>query len=107
MKAQDLAQNLIEKFGTNDVFEIALKAGAKIVYEDWYPTTIGEFDKNTKTICVNRRVLSESKNADDLEKVIIAHELGHFFVDEFKIETQNEESFAREFAKELTKNKSE
>ena len=105
MKPQDLAQNVIEKFGTNDVFEIALKAGAKIVYEDWHPTTIGEFDKNTKTICVNQRALKNSKNADELEKIIIAHELGHFFVGEFGIKILNEEAFAREFAEELTSKK--
>ena len=103
MKAKQAAQKVIERCGTNDVFEIALKSNISIVYEDWYPTTIGEFDKQTNTICVNNRALKESKNAIELEKIIIAHELGHFFVAEFDLGNLSEEQFAREFAKELTK----
>ena len=102
MKAIEVAQKILEKFGTNDVFEIALKSNISIVYEDWYPTTIGEFDKQTNTICVNNRALKESKNAIELEKIIIAHELGHFFAAEFDLGNLSEEQFAREFAKELT-----
>lgn len=107
MKIDLIVQKIVERFGTNDVFEIASKSDVKIVYEDWYPTTIGEFDKKTKTICVNQRALKESKNSVELEKIIIAHELGHFFSAEFDIGNLSEEQFAREFAKELTRNKSE
>ena len=103
MEVAQIVKNLIERFGTNDVFEIVLKSNVKIVYDDWYPTTIGEFDKKTNTICINNRAVKESKNAIELEKIIIAHELGHFFAAEFDLENLSEEQFAREFAKELTK----
>ena len=103
MKVAQATQKVIERFGTNDVYEIALKSDIKIVYEDWYPTTIGEFDKKTKTICVNKRALFESKNAIRLEKIIIAHELGHFFAAEFNLENLSEEQFAHQFANEIVK----
>lgn len=96
-------EEIVERFGTRDVFEIARAAGLKIVYESWHPTTIGEFDKKTKTIYVNQRAL-ENKNAESLEKIIIAHELGHFFAQELNLDKTQEEKFACEFAKELTAN---
>ena len=103
MKAVERAQNIIEKFGTNDVFEIVLKSQIKIVYGDWHPITIGEFDKKTNTICINHRALAEDKNALELEKKIIAHELGHFFAQEFDLDRKTEEDFALNFAQELFK----
>ena len=103
MKSVERARNIIEKFGTTDVFEIALKSNVKIVYGDWHPITIGEFDKKTNTICVNRRAVAENKNGQDLEKKIIAHELGHFFAQEFDLDRKTEEDFALNFAQELFK----
>lgn len=101
--ASELAKNVIEKFATRDVFEIARKVGAKIVYESWYPTTIGEFERETNTILVNLRALENNKNAADLEKIIIAHELGHFFAGDLNLDKSEEEKFAKDFARELTK----
>ena len=103
MNAVKTVRNIIEKLGTNDVFEIALKYNVKIVYEDWYPITIGEFDKKSNTICVNQRALAESKNSKELEKRVIAHELGHFFAQEFDLDKKTEEDFAQDFAEELIK----
>jgi len=100
MKAIETAQNIVEKFGTADVFVIAEKSNVKIVYESWFPVTVGEFDKKTKTICINRRALEIEKFS---ERKIIAHELGHFFAAEFDLDRQTEEAFAEPFAVELMK----
>ncbi len=76
----------------------------KIVYESWQPTTIGEFEKKTRTIRVNRIALEKSDNAETLEKEIIAHELGHFYAADLKLEQKKEEKFARAFAEKLLQN---
>lgn len=101
MTATKKARNVIEKFGTNDVFIIAEKSAVRIVYENWHPATVGEFDKKTRTICVNQRALEGDKFS---EREIIAHELGHFFAEENGLDRKKEESFAANFAKEFTKN---
>lgn len=103
MNATAAAKSVVEEFGTNDPFVIAEKAGVRVVYESWYPTTIGEFERDAKTIRVNRRALENNKNAADLERIIIAHELGHFFAPDLKSERNEEEIFARQFAAELLK----
>ncbi len=100
MTATEKARNIIEKFGTNDVFVIAERADVKIIYESWHPSTVGEFDKQRKTICVNRRAVAEKHYA---EREIIAHELGHFFATAFDFDRKREEDFACQFADELTK----
>ncbi len=102
MKASEIARKIIEKFGTNDVFTIAEKAGVKIVYENWHPVTIGEYDKKSRQICVNLCAVNDDKFT---ERKIVAHELGHFFAEEYSLDRKNEESFAVNFAKEFTKNK--
>ena len=99
-KAFEKVIEVIEKFGTLDCFAIAKKAGVKIVYESWHPVTIGEYDKVSKTICVNLRALENGKFS---ERTIIAHELGHFFAAEFNLDRKTEEVFAEEFTDELTK----
>ena len=67
----------------------------KISYQKWFPVTLGEFDWRTKTIIVN-------ENANIPFEKIIAHELGHYFLREFKIENVvDEESFCDEFADEM------
>ncbi len=98
MTAKEKAQHIIEKFGTRDCFAIAEKAGVKIVYENWFPVTVGEFDKRSKTIRVNRRALENDKFS---EKQIIAHELGHFFAMDLNLDRKSDENFACEFAGEL------
>lgn len=98
MKAIEQAQKIISELGTNNVYEIAEKFGVKIIYQNWHPITIGEFDKKSKTICVNIRGLADNKFS---EQGIIAHELGHFFAGGFDLDRKSEEDFAQEFAKVL------
>ena len=94
MNAVILAKNVAEKYGTSDVLAIAEKAGVKIVYAKWFPVTIGEFDKKNLTITVNLNAVER------LEKVI-AHELGHFFALDLKLDKKEDEIFARTFADAL------
>jgi len=99
-KAFETVKKIIEKFGTRDCVAIAEKAGVKIVYENWHPVTVGEYDKISKTIRVNQRALENGKFS---EREIIAHELGHFFAAEFNLDRKTEEVFACDFTCELTK----
>ncbi|MDQ4121878.1 MAG: hypothetical protein M3209_10585 [Acidobacteriota bacterium] len=101
MKAKVFASKLVEKTGTNDVYKIAEENGVSIIYENWYPVTIGEFERKTKTIRVNLRALENRGNDKSLEKKIIAHELGHFFANDFNFDKKDEEAFAHEFAANL------
>lgn len=87
--------------GTFDVFEIAEKNGVSIQYENWHPVTIGEFERKTKTIRVNLRALNDNKKNEKLKKMIVAHELGHFFAGEFNFDKTGEEMFAHQFAESL------
>ena len=96
IKSQDFARRIVTHFGTDDVFLIAEKAGVKIVYERWFPVTIGEYDRKNKLICVNT-------NAKETRENIIAHELGHFFAFELNLDEAEEESFCHEFARNLSK----
>ena len=98
-----MAQKALGKYDTNDPFIIAEKAGVRVIYESWYPTTIGEFEKDSETIRVNQRALENNKNAADLERIIVAHELGHYFALGLKLDGKDEEVFARDFAAELLK----
>ncbi len=97
-KAFEAVKTVIEKFGTRDCFAIAEKSGVRIVYESWHPSTVGEYDKISKTICVNRRAFENGKFS---EKTIIAHELGHFFAARFNLDRKAEELYAEEFAAQL------
>lgn len=92
-----LARVVIEKFETRDVFEIAEKAGVKIVYEKWFPATVGEFGWKNKLICVN-------SNANVPVEKIIAHELGHFFALGLNLKKSEEEEFCDDFVRSLLKN---
>lgn len=100
MNAIETARNVIEEFGTANVFVIAKRSNVRIVYGSWHPVTMGEYDKRTKTICVNRRALENEKRS---EQKIVAHELGHFFAGQFDLDKKAEEIFACQFADELTK----
>ena len=96
VKGREFAKKIVENFGTNDVFVIAEKAGVKIVYESWFPVTIGEYDRKNKLIYVNL-------NAEENREKIIAHELGHFFAQELSLDKAEEENFCHEFARSLSK----
>jgi len=101
MKVEAFTRKIVEKFGTNNVYQIAEKNGVSILYEDWHPVTIGEFERKTKTIRVNLRALKNKGIEESLVKTIIAHELGHFFANEFNFDKKDEEAFAHEFAENL------
>jgi len=96
IEGQGFAEQIVENFGTNDVFVIAEKAGVKIIYESWFPVTIGEYNRKNKLICVNL-------NAEENREKIIAHELGHFFAQELSLDKAEEENFCHEFARSLSK----
>ncbi|MBS1794121.1 MAG: hypothetical protein JSS81_09720 [Acidobacteria bacterium] len=98
MKAAETAKKIIEEFGTRDPVFIAGKSGVKIVYESWHPVTAGEFDKEKKTIYVNLRAVETGAFG---EQTIVAHELGHFFARELRLDRPAEEAFAAEFAAAL------
>jgi hypothetical protein len=97
--ADDLVAMVTEKFRTRNVYEIAARAGLKIIYRRWFPVTAGELDWRAKTICVN-----EAAEIDG--ETIIAHELGHYFRREFAAPggAADEESFCDEFAARLLRN---
>lgn len=103
-----ILQKIIDKTARanspRDVFSIAEKVGVKITYGKWFPMTIGEFDKKTKTIFVNQNALVKALNPDALERKIIAHELGHFFANDLNLGKKEEEKFAMEFAAKLLEN---
>lgn len=94
MSGQELAEKIITQYGTTDVLAIAEQAGISIIYQKWQPTTIGEFDKKTKTIYINLNAAIE-------KEVIIAHELGHYFLNELNVfyTKSLEESIVEEFVK--------
>jgi Zn-dependent peptidase ImmA (M78 family) len=97
MKGVELAQTIYSKFGTNCVFEIARRLNMSIVYERWFPVTLGEFDKNNRRITVN-------ENAEILFEKIIAHELGHYFLEEISPQRHKDaEKICDDFADELLK----
>ena len=104
MNAKAAARQVIDEFGTNDIFKIAEKAGIEIIYESWFPTSIGEFNLKTKRICVNFRAIRTDKDAVDLERTIIAHELGHFFAKDLNLSKTEEEKFCDNFARSLLEN---
>lgn len=92
MNGIDLVHKIHFRFGTNDVFEIAEILDISIIYEKWFPVTLGEFDRKKKRITVNQNA------AIPFEK-IIAHELGHYFAQDLEI--IDEEKFCDEFAENL------
>lgn len=89
-----LANEVASRFQTNNVFEIAERLDISITYETWFPVTLGEFDRKSMRITVN-------KNAEIPFEKIIAHELGHYFAQNLTV--IDEERFCDEFAAELLK----
>ncbi len=98
---KNIVDEIVSEYGTRDVFLIVEKANISIIYENWHLVSIGEFDRKTKTIFVNRNALAEAENAQHLEKQIIAHELGHFFAVDLNLEKREEEKFARVFSEKF------
>ena len=94
------ADEVAAKFGTRNVFEIARLSEVSLFYERWYPVTIGEFEKRKRAIWINLRA---AESGVKFEK-IIAHELGHFFASDLKLEKKEEETFARAFAERMLEN---
>lgn len=95
MKANQLAEKVLRSFQTRDVSQIALKSGLKVLYEKWFPVTLGEFDWKNREIRVN-------ENAKISFDKIIAHELGHYFIKVYELKiTGDEEAFCDEFADNL------
>ncbi len=98
MDGLNLAKCVNEKLGTNDVFEIARKSNISIVYAKWFPVTSGEFDRKNRRITVN-------KNARIPFEKIIAHELGHYFLEEISPQRHGDaEKICDDFAEELLAN---
>jgi predicted SprT family Zn-dependent metalloprotease len=98
---EKIVGQIVAAAGTFDVYEIAQTNGVSVKYENWHPVTIGEFERKTKTIRVNLRALTDNKKGEDLEKMIVAHELGHFFAGALGFDKKDEERFARQFAESL------
>lgn len=96
------ADEVVARFETHDVFEIARRAGISVVYESWHPVTVGEFERKTGTIRVNLR--AQEKGISFAK--IVAHELGHFFAVDLKLNKKDEEFFASAFAENLLKTES-
>ena len=94
------AQEVITSLGTSDVFEIARTFGVAIEHGSWYPLTIGEFERRTNTIRVNKWAVNGNRSPRH-EARIIAHELGHFFAGGLDLDRAAEEEFAHSFANGL------
>ena len=94
---EQIVAEIVARYGTRDPREMAGRAGVPVVFERWHPTTLGEFERKTGTIRVNLN--AENVDAD----AVIAHELGHFFAAELKLDREDDEKFARDFA-ELLRN---
>ena len=95
MKADQLAKQVFRQFQTRNINEIAVMSGLKIIYEKWFPVTLGEFDWKKREIRVN-------ENAKISFDKIIAHELGHYFIKIYELKIAgDEETFCDEFADNL------
>lgn len=95
MKADQLAKTVLERFQTRNVSEIAAKSGVEVIYEKWFPVTLGEFDWKKREIRINQ-------NAEIDFDIIIAHELGHYFIKVYELKiVGDEETFCDEFAGNL------
>lgn len=93
MTGKKLAQQVMECYGTSDVFALVEQVGVSLTYGRWHPVTLGEFNKKTRSICINL-------NATIDQKLIIAHELGHYFAADLPGQRSRakEETIAEDFA---------
>lgn len=79
-RGAELARRVAAEYGTSDVFNIAECAGVKIIYESWALVTIGECEPERNFITVNARAIEIADDTgSEVERAIIAHELGHIF----------------------------
>lgn len=93
--ANELADEVKRRFACAEPFRIAAECCLQVEYGEWFPATYGEFYAAQKRIVINRRAPLETER-------ILAHELGHFFVREYKIgKMADEESFCESFAEAL------
>jgi hypothetical protein len=97
----EVAEKIAAASGTREVFAIAAAHGVTIAHESWYPVTIGEYERKSKTIRVNRQAVSGVGIHVHTEARIVAHELGHHFAAGLKMDRETEELFAHEFAHAL------
>lgn len=92
IQPEDLFHQIITQYQTTDPFLIAQKAGITVLCESWYPITFGEFSSFKRTITINQK-------SPIRQEIILAHELGHFFIFEKKIKfsRKEEEVFVEKF----------
>ena len=95
---EELAESIIEQFGTQSILQVCLIANIRIHYEKWNPVTFGEFDRKKNTICINL-------NANIDQTQIIAHEMGHYFIQQkgIKLNRNEEEIVVKFFSKLFSK----
>ena len=92
---EELAENIIEQFGTQSILQVCQIAKINIRYEKWHPVTLGEFDRKNNTIFINL-------NANIDQTQIIAHEIGHYFIHQKGIKlNRNEEEMVVDFFSKL------
>ena len=94
----------MRSYRSSDACVIAVRADIKIIDERWTLVTVGECDPRNRIIRVNLAAL-EIKCEDEwfasqmLRRLIVAHELGHFFYDEYQeIASCRERSFGEAVA---------
>lgn len=93
MTGKLLAEKIIQEYGNIRPTDLAQKAGCTLVFERWYPATYGEFHVKTQQIVINL-------NAPIPLEEVIAHELGHFFIQKYGLSMSRaaEETLVNEFA---------
>lgn len=100
-----LAERAIEEFGTRDVHEMARRAGVRIVFERWPLVSVGECE--TGLIRVNQTALERASedagwfSREGLERLIIAHELGHLLAAKWVEGEDHSEALVHGFVREL------
>ena len=85
-RGRALAERVIARYGTTDVFEVAGRASVRVIYERWPLVTAGECEPRSNVVRINQVALDKADEANDpdfsraiLTSVILAHELGHLF----------------------------
>lgn len=91
MTGSELANLVIDRFGTRDVRDIAVRSGIAVVWQNWHPVTAGEFDAKRMRIVINAR-------ANVTAERVLAHELGHYFLRDQRLELPNVEEICDDFA---------
>lgn len=108
-----LACAVAARYETRDVYKIAARAGVRIVRRRWALVTAGECDHTRREIAINLAAVERAVTGrddvtiDDVESLIISHELGHFFDHAWRAprsrdERRYTEDSAHAFAAELS-----